>query len=173
MHVAIVGAGVGGLAAAVRIASSGLRVTLLEAGDGPGGKLREAEIGDRAIDVGPTVFTLRDVFDDIFASAGERLDDHLTLHRSETIARHVFADGSRLDLYADQSTVGGRDRAVCRRLLGKGIQGLLRQGARRLRNALADLHARRTPVGAARARPTRCPRSRTSGVSRPCWARAA
>ena len=102
MHVAIVGAGVGGLAAAVRLASAGLDVTLLEASQGPGGKLREAEIAGRTIDVGPTVFTMRDVFDDIFASAGERLDDHLTLDRSETIARHLFADGSKLDLFADQ-----------------------------------------------------------------------
>ena len=60
MHVAIVGAGVGGLAAAVRLASAGLDVTLLEAGDGPGGKLREAAVGGRRIDVGPTVFTLRE-----------------------------------------------------------------------------------------------------------------
>ncbi|MBP0614012.1 1-hydroxycarotenoid 3,4-desaturase CrtD [Jiella mangrovi] len=103
MHVAIVGAGVGGLAAAVRLAAAGLRVTLLEAGDEPGGKLREVAVGGRKIDVGPTVFTLRDVFDDIFEIAGERLDDHLTLERSTTIARHVFADGSRLDLFADQA----------------------------------------------------------------------
>ncbi|TFF22949.1 phytoene desaturase [Jiella endophytica] len=101
MHVAIVGAGVGGLAAAVRLAASGLAVTLLEAGQNPGGKLREETVAGRPVDVGPTVFTLRDVFDDVFASAGERLDDHLKLIRSETIARHVFADGSRLDLFAD------------------------------------------------------------------------
>ena len=102
MHVAIVGAGIGGLAAAVRLASQGLEVTVLEAAGHPGGKLRETEIGGRAIDVGPTVFTLRDVFDEIFQAAGERLDDHLTLRPSEAIARHVFADGAVLDLFADE-----------------------------------------------------------------------
>ncbi|MBO0903101.1 1-hydroxycarotenoid 3,4-desaturase CrtD [Jiella sonneratiae] len=101
MHVAIIGAGVGGLAAAVRLAAAGFRVTLAEAADRPGGKLREIEVGGRGIDVGPTVFTLRDVFDEIYESAGERLDDHLGLTPSETIARHVFADGATLDLFAD------------------------------------------------------------------------
>ncbi len=103
MHVAIVGAGIGGLAAAVRLASQGLHVTVVEAAEHPGGKLRETDVAGRTIDVGPTVFTLRDVFDDVFAAAGERLDDHLTLHRSKTIARHVFADRAVLDLFADQT----------------------------------------------------------------------
>lgn len=119
MHVAIVGAGVGGLAAAVRLASAGLDVTLLEAGDGPGGKLREAAVGGRRIDVGPTVFTLRDVFDDIFAMAGERLDDHLTLRPSQTIARHAFSDGSKLDLFADQ----GRSEAAIATFAGSRSAG--------------------------------------------------
>ncbi|MBO0661748.1 phytoene desaturase [Jiella sp. MQZ9-1] len=103
MHVVIIGAGIGGLAAAIRLACAGLRVTLCEASAAVGGKLGAVEVAGRPVDVGPTVFTMRDVFDALFEAAGETLDDHLTLRRSETIARHIFADGARLDLYADQA----------------------------------------------------------------------
>ncbi len=100
MRVAVIGAGIGGLAASVRLAAAGCAVTVLEATEDPGGKLREALVDGRPINVGPTVLTMRDVFDDIFSAAGERLDDHLTLVRSETIARHVFPGGAVLDLFA-------------------------------------------------------------------------
>ncbi|MCQ0989631.1 1-hydroxycarotenoid 3,4-desaturase CrtD [Jiella marina] len=103
MHVAIIGSGIGGLAAAVRLASRGADVTLLEAAKAPGGKLSETEVEGRAVDVGPTVLTLRDVFEEIFREAGERLDDHLDLRPSQTIARHAFSDGSWLDLFTDQA----------------------------------------------------------------------
>ena len=103
MRIAVIGAGIGGLAASVRLASAGFDVTIIEAAATPGGKLRQAMVDGRPIDVGPTVLTLRDVFDDIFSAAGERLDDHLTLTRSPTIARHVFGDGAILDLFADQA----------------------------------------------------------------------
>ena len=103
MRVAVIGAGIGGLAASVRLAAAGCDVTVLETAQAPGGKLCESVVAGRPIDVGPTVLTMRDVFDDIFASAGETLDDHLTLTRSETIARHVFPGGGVLDLFADQA----------------------------------------------------------------------
>lgn len=102
MHVAIIGAGVAGLTTAARLVACGHAVTVLEKDPTPGGKLRETVVAGRAVDVGPTVFTMPDVFEDIFAAAGERMDDHLIITRSPTIARHVFADGSRLDLFADQ-----------------------------------------------------------------------
>jgi 1-hydroxycarotenoid 3,4-desaturase len=100
-HVIVVGAGIGGLAAALDLAATGIRVTLLERHDMPGGKMREVPVGDRAIDSGPTVFTMRWVFDDLFATAGRRLDDELGLVPAEILARHAWPDGSRLDLFAD------------------------------------------------------------------------
>jgi 1-hydroxycarotenoid 3,4-desaturase len=100
MRVVITGAGVGGLAAAALLGAAGVEVTVCEAAATPGGKLREAAAGDARIDAGPTVFTLRPVFEAIFADAGARLDEHLTLEKLDCLARHFWEDGSRLDLFA-------------------------------------------------------------------------
>lgn len=97
----IIGAGMGGLAAAIVLASKGERVTLVERADAPGGKMRRVMVGDAAIDGGPTVFTMRHVFDEILSHAGTQLEDHITLEPADVIARHAWLDGSNLDLFAD------------------------------------------------------------------------
>ncbi len=99
--VVIVGAGVGGLAAAVALAASGQDVLVLERAAKPGGKLREVPIGGYRLDAGPTVFTMRWVFDELFAQAGDALESHLTLHPAATLARHAWSATERLDLHAD------------------------------------------------------------------------
>lgn len=100
-RVIIIGAGVGGLAAAIDLAGYGVDVIVLERAAGPGGKLRGVEVGDGILDAGPTVFTMRAVFDQLFADAGTSLDDHFTLQPLTTLARHAWDDGARLDLFAD------------------------------------------------------------------------
>lgn len=100
-RVVIIGAGIGGLSAAISLCAQGLDVTVIEAAATPGGKLSQPDIAGMAIDVGPTVFTMRWVFEELFASVGQTLSDHLTLTRSETLARHAWPDGSTFDLFAD------------------------------------------------------------------------
>lgn len=100
-HVVVIGAGAGGLAAAIDLARQGLKVTLLEAAAAPGGKLRQLMAGGVGVDSGPTVFTMRWVFDGLFEAAGSRLEDHLRLEPLHILARHAWAAGSQLDLYAD------------------------------------------------------------------------
>jgi 1-hydroxycarotenoid 3,4-desaturase len=100
-HVAIVGAGMGGLAAAAELAAKGFAVTTVEAAERPGGKMREVEVGGSAIDAGPTVLTMRWAFDQLFEEAGGSLSASVSLRRCERIARHAWSDGSRLDLFSD------------------------------------------------------------------------
>lgn len=100
-RVVVVGAGVGGLAAALDLAAQGLAVTVLERAAAAGGKLRTVEVDGAAIDAGPTVFTMRWVFDELYAAAGLDFAGALPLEPVVTLARHAWSDGARLDLHAD------------------------------------------------------------------------
>lgn len=99
--IAIVGAGMAGLAAALRLAAAGHKVTVIEARSEPGGKLRRVEVGGRSFDAGPTVLTMKWVFDDLFACCCTSVEDELTLVRANILARHVWRGGECLDLHAD------------------------------------------------------------------------
>ncbi len=100
-RVVVVGGGVGGLAAAADLARQGLDVTLLERAHAVGGKLRQVSAGGHPVDAGPTVFTMRWVFEGLFGESGIRLEDELSLQPMEVLARHAWGGGGRLDLYAD------------------------------------------------------------------------
>lgn len=100
-HVIVVGAGIGGLSAALDLAATGHRVTVVERHSQPGGKMRELIVGDSAIDAGPTVFTMRRVFDELFEQCERSLDDYVGLRQADVLARHSWPDQSRLDLHAD------------------------------------------------------------------------
>ncbi len=113
-RVVVIGAGVGGLVAALQLAARGLSVTLLEAAATPGGKMRQPLVDGAAIDSGPTVFTMRWVFEQIYASAGANLADELTLSPLPVLARHAWDGGERLDLYADPA----RSREAIARFAG-------------------------------------------------------
>ena len=93
----MVGAGVGGLTAAVDLARRGCDVTVLERAPSHGGKMRHV----LGMDAGPTVFTMRWIFEALFRDAGEGLADHLTIHATDILARHAWRAGGRLDLFAD------------------------------------------------------------------------
>ncbi len=100
-RVAIIGGGIAGLVSAVELARQGFEVRLFERAATPGGKMRELQVDGSAIDAGPTVFTMRWVFDEIFAAAGTSLERHVGLQPVETLARHAWETGARLDLFAD------------------------------------------------------------------------
>lgn len=97
-HIAIVGAGLGGISTAVRLAGMGHRVTLLEKNATPGGKMNFVEAEGFRFDTGPSLVTLPGVIADTFRAAGRRVEDYLTLKPAEPICRYRFADGTRLDV---------------------------------------------------------------------------
>ena len=105
LEVIVIGAGVGGLAAAIRLAAKGHRVTVLEKLGRPGGKLNLLEDAGFRFDTGPSLVTLPWVFEDLFAASGERLQDHLELVRLEPVCRYFYPDGTGFDASADLPTM--------------------------------------------------------------------
>ncbi len=91
----------GGLAAAVSLASRGEEVLVVERQAAPGGKMRRLDVAGRGIDGGPTVFTMRWVLEQLFDEAGASLSDHVTLEPLSILARHAWSESERLDLHAD------------------------------------------------------------------------
>ena len=105
--VAVVGAGLGGLAAACVLGARGHRVTVYDKNPWAGGKAAVLEEGGFRFDMGPTILTVPRVLDRIFAEAGRTLADHLDLIRLDPQWRCFFEDGHRLDLVADVETMAG------------------------------------------------------------------
>ena len=98
----VIGSGIGGLSSALRLIAGGWHVTVIERMERPGGKIRTVgQNTERRIDAGPSVFTMRWVFDRLFSELKENLEDHIKLEPASVLARHAWMDGSTLDLYAD------------------------------------------------------------------------
>jgi len=128
--VVIIGAGVGGLAAAIDLARRGAAVTLLERQARPGGKVRQLAAGATGIDGGPTVFTMRWVFESLFADAGSALADHLTLHPLDLLARHAWSESERLDLFADVGRTADAIGDFAGRAAAEGYRAFCARAAR-------------------------------------------
>lgn len=97
----IIGAGIGGLVAAALLAARGEDILVLEQQAAPGGKMRRLMVRGKGIDGGPTVFTMRGIFDAIFDTLGTSLERELKLKPLSILARHAWSAEERLDLHAD------------------------------------------------------------------------
>lgn len=98
----VIGAGMGGLAAAIRLAASGCRVTVVEAADTPGGKARARKTKAGPAAMGPTVLTLKSEVDALFALAGTTTEAEVALARLTRLARHWWPGSGPLDLFPDR-----------------------------------------------------------------------
>ncbi len=96
--VVVVGAGLGGLATAVRLCAAGHRVTVLEQSDQVGGKCGRIEVDGFVFDTGPSLLTLPAVYRDLFATTGRALDKVLDLVPVDPVCHYRFADGTILDM---------------------------------------------------------------------------
>lgn len=97
----VIGAGMGGLAAAIRLAAGGCRVIVVESADTPGGKARARATKAGPAAMGPTVLTLKSEADALFALAGTTTEAEVQLARLPRLARHWWPGSGPLDLYPD------------------------------------------------------------------------
>ncbi|MEH3075854.1 MAG: phytoene desaturase family protein [Quadrisphaera sp.] len=118
-HVVVVGAGLAGLSAAMRLAGAGRKVTVVEREAHPGGRAGRITApapdgaGDYRFDTGPTVLTMPDLIADCFDALGEDMADWLTLEPVSPLYRAKYADGSSLDVHADPEQMTEEIRRVC------------------------------------------------------------
>jgi phytoene desaturase len=97
----VIGAGIGGLATAIRLAKKGYAVEVFEANDYVGGKLSTFTLGDYRFDAGPSLFTMPQYVDDLFALCGENPTDFFQYDRKEVACHYFWEDGKRLTAYGD------------------------------------------------------------------------
>jgi phytoene desaturase len=108
----IVGAGIGGIATAARLARSGYDVTVLEKNAAPGGRCSQIVRDGHRFDIGPTLLLMPEVFAEAYASLGERMEDHLDLRRLDPTYRIHFDDGTKLALSADMNAMQSQLEAI-------------------------------------------------------------
>ena len=99
--VIVIGAGVGGIAVAARLAKCGYRVTVVEKCEEAGGRCGRMEVGGYTFDTGATLFLMKELYEKTFADLGEHLEDHLALVRIDPTYHLYFRDDSRLELSSD------------------------------------------------------------------------
>lgn len=97
----VIGGGLAGMSAAIRLAVDGHAVTILEKNERFGGKLNQRSGNGYTFDTGPSILTMPWVLDQLFASAGKQLSDYLTIVRVEPQWRTFFEDGSQIDISGD------------------------------------------------------------------------
>ena len=100
-HVVVVGAGLAGLSAALRLAGAGRKVTVLERESVPGGRNGLLNKDGYAFDTGPSVLTMPSLINDAFNCVGEDMKDWLELSPLTPLYRAFYADGSQLDVHAN------------------------------------------------------------------------
>jgi diapolycopene oxygenase len=99
--VVVIGAGLGGMTAAIQLARAGFSVDLLEKNNHLGGKLNIHQESGFSFDLGPSIFTLPQIFRPVFEGDGKTLDDYIQLERVDPQWRNFFEDGTVIDLWED------------------------------------------------------------------------
>ncbi|NBC06421.1 MAG: phytoene desaturase [Bacteroidetes bacterium] len=125
-RIGIVGAGIAGLATAVRLARRGHEVEVFESNPYPGGKLSQFELDGYRFDAGPSLFTMPQYIDDLFRLAGEEPGGKFEYHRLPVVCHYFWEDGTRLNAHGDKAA------------FGKEVEETLGVPAQRIQQALDD-----------------------------------
>ena len=103
---AVIGSGIAGIAAAIRIASRGYQVDVFEANKFPGGKLKELNTNGYRFDMGPSVFTLPNLIDELFEICHKNPRDYFSYTHLQTPFKYFYDDGTVINAYADVEKFG-------------------------------------------------------------------
>ncbi|WP_144514814.1 phytoene desaturase family protein [Bacillus pumilus] len=95
--VIIIGGGLGGLSAAIRLQSRGVQVTILEKEAALGGKLQHHQEAGYSFDLGPSTITMKSYFEEVFASCHRRMEDYVTFYPISPLTKNVFSDGHTVE----------------------------------------------------------------------------
>jgi len=104
-RVVVIGAGLGGMTAAIQLGRAGYSVDLLEKNGNIGGKLNLHRAAGFSFDLGPSIFTLPQIFRPVFEGDGKRLEDYIHLERVDPQWRNFFEDGQVVDLWEDPANM--------------------------------------------------------------------
>ena len=110
--VLVIGAGIGGIATAARLARAGRQVTVLEKCEKPGGRCGRMHVGGYTFDTGATLFMMPELYAQTFVALGERMQDHLDLRRIDPTYHLTFPDDTQLQLTSDMQQMRTRLEAI-------------------------------------------------------------
>ncbi len=108
----VIGAGIGGIVAAARLARHGYKVTVLEKNATPGGRCNQFTRDGHRFDVGPTLFLMPEVFAETYTALGARMEDHLDLRRIDPTYAVRFGDGTEIALTSDMQAMQSQLEAI-------------------------------------------------------------
>ncbi len=140
-NVLVIGAGLGGIALAARLARDGFDVTVLEKNDAPGGRCGQLRLDGHRFDTGPTLLLMPELFAETYRALGERMDDHLDLRRIDPTYRLRFTDGTQIDLTSDLTAMQAQLEAIEPGSFG-GLLRYLAEGERHYHLALSHFIGR-------------------------------
>lgn len=136
--VVVVGAGIGGITAAIHLAKHGLQVIVLDKNDGPGGRCGRLNHEGHSFDTGPTLLVMPLLYEKEFAALGTSMQDMLDLQRVDPTYHLVFDDGSRLALTSDMDSLRNQLEAIEPGSF-QGLQRYLEEGCRHYRLGIEKL----------------------------------
>lgn len=131
----VIGAGIGGIATAARLAKNGYHVTVLEKNETPGGRANQLVRDGHRFDIGPTLFLMPEVWEETFAALGERMSDHLDLRRIDPTYKVHFDDGLQLELTSNLGAMQTQLEAV-EKTAFTGFLSYLAEGAKHYKVSL-------------------------------------